>query len=81
MTFDELRTAHPGLGFAVYAYAPDDGVTLSVMEAGEVFEFHGATFVDAVNAAFPQHAPHMASYGWKTLTVELPTEQQPSVFD
>lgn len=53
MTFDDLRIAHPGLGFAVYAYEPDKGVTLSVMEGGEAFEFHGATFADAINAAFP----------------------------
>lgn len=56
MTFDDLRAAHPALGFAVYAYEPGKGVTLSVMDGDETFEFHGATFADAVNAAFPPTA-------------------------
>lgn len=61
MTFDELRAAHPQLGFAVYAYdslAAGGPVTLEIRTpVGEHFSFPGATLIDCVNLAFPYVPP------------------------
>lgn len=54
MTLDDLRAAHPDLGFALYAYDPRGPVTLEVHAAEGVFKFIGATEAAAIAAAFPQ---------------------------
>lgn len=53
MTFDELRTANPDLGFAVYAYEPGDEVTLEVTADDGQFTFTAPTLEAAIKAAFP----------------------------
>ena len=54
MTFDELRAAHPLLGFAVYAYEPHGTVTLEVHAPdGATFAFPLATLQAAIDTAFP----------------------------
>lgn len=44
-TLDELRAAHPALGFALYAYEPGGPVTLEVLApaTNETFTFTGRT--------------------------------------
>ena len=54
MTLDDLRAAHPALGFAVYAYEPGGQVTLEIHAAEGVFTFRAATEEAAIAAAFPQ---------------------------
>ena len=54
MTLDDLRAAHPDLGFALYAYDPRGPVTLEVHAAEGVFTFIGSTEAEAIAAAFPQ---------------------------
>lgn len=54
MTFDEIRKAHPALGFALYALEPSAGVTLEVLAPdGEMFTFKGASETDVLVQAFP----------------------------
>jgi len=53
MTLDDLRAAHPTLGFAVYAYTPGEPVTLEVHDAGNVYTFTAATLQAVVDEAFP----------------------------
>lgn len=53
MTFDELRAANPGLGFAVYAYDPGGDLTLEIHDDGERFAFTGPTLQAAIDKAFP----------------------------
>ena len=53
MTLDALRTAHPKLGFALYAYMPGGAVTLEVHDAGEVYSFIAPTEVAVIDKAFP----------------------------
>lgn len=83
MTFDELRAAHPELGFAVYAMEPKGFVTFEVHTPdGQVYSFTGATQQAAIDEAFP---PTRTPYAWKQHVVtetgiEVRT-QQPSVFD
>lgn len=53
MTLDEIRVAHPQLGFAVYAMTPGEPVTLEVYSGDDVFSFTGATEQAAIERAFP----------------------------
>ena len=56
-SLDELRAAHPLLGFALYAYEPAGPVTLEIHAPdGGVFTFTGPTAAAAVAAAFPPRA-------------------------
>ena len=55
--FDEIRAAHPGIGFGVYALEPLGGVTLEAhMPDGRVFTFRAATLADVLELAFPSRA-------------------------
>ena len=66
MTLDDLRAAHPDLGFALYAYDPRGPVTLEVHAAEGVFSFIGSTEAAAIAAAFPQateEPPHEDIFG------------------
>jgi hypothetical protein len=54
MTLDEIRAAHPALGFAVYAMTPGEDVTLEVYGPdGSVFSFTGPTEQVVLDLAFP----------------------------
>ena len=55
---DELRAAHPELGFAVYAIDPATPVTLEIYTPdGQVYRFDGPTEAAVLNRAFPPTAP------------------------
>jgi hypothetical protein len=78
MTFDQLRQAHPHLGFAVYAYDPGLGVTLEIMDGVTAFTFRGKSFRDCVYAAFPDLRPAPAT----PEPVQPVVQEQPSgLFD
>lgn len=73
--FDEIREAHPDIGFGLYAYAPSGGVTLEVMTSdGKIYTFVGDTEQSVLDQAFEpdqiQAEPEPA-----------PVEPTPSVFD
>jgi len=57
MTLDDLRAAHPQLGFAVYAMTPGEPVTLEVYSGEDVFSFTAATADEALALAFPPEPP------------------------
>jgi hypothetical protein len=58
MTLDEIRTANPDLGVAVYAYEPGGPVTLEIHTPdGQMFSWVGATEAEALNLAFPSQEP------------------------
>jgi len=57
MTLDDLRAAHPDLGFALYAMEPGAPVTLEVYSGDDVFSFVGPTAQAAIDAAFPPEPP------------------------
>lgn len=55
---DDLRLAHPSIGFALYAIEPGGPVTLETYTPdGEVFSFPGLTARAAIDAAFPSPPP------------------------
>lgn len=52
--FDELRAAHPELGFSLYAQTPGGVVTFEIIAPdGETYQFKGRTAAEAMAAAFP----------------------------
>lgn len=54
MTLDELRAAHPELGFAVYAMTPGGAVTFEAYTPdGQVFSWAGPTEQAAIEKGFP----------------------------
>lgn len=54
MTIDDLRAAHPELGFALYAMEPGKPVTFEVYTPdGQVYSFTGASAEGAMGQAFP----------------------------
>jgi hypothetical protein len=55
-TFDSARIAYPGIGLAIYAMTPGEGVTLEVHSEGEVYRFDAATAEEALLLAFPPQA-------------------------
>lgn len=58
MTLDDLRTKHPDLGFALYAFEPGGPVTLEVITPdGAVFSFSGPSATGALLLAFPPALP------------------------
>jgi hypothetical protein len=57
MTFDDLRAAHPDLGFALYAYSAGEPVTLEVIDADKSYTFTGWSASAAIAAAFPEPEP------------------------
>lgn len=56
-SLDDLRSAHPDLGFALYAIEPRGAVTLEVYDDGRVYSFKGATAEAAIETAFPSEPP------------------------
>jgi hypothetical protein len=57
VTLDELRAAHPDLGFGLFAMTPGEAVTLEVYNGDDVFSFTGPTAQAAIDAAFPPEPP------------------------
>lgn len=57
MTFDELRAAHPQLGFSLFAMTPGEDVTLEVYFEDNVHSFTGPTAQAALDTAFPPAPP------------------------
>jgi hypothetical protein len=56
-SLDDLRTAHPLLGFALYAYEPGGPVTLEIHAPdGGVYSTTGPTAEAAIAVAFPPRA-------------------------
>lgn len=54
MTLDDLRTAHPDLGFIVYAIEPGEPVTLEVLTPDDqIFTFKAPTEQAVLALAFP----------------------------
>ncbi len=52
--FDELRSAFPHLGFALYALEPGGSVELEIHASdGQIFPFRGPTLAAVLRAAFP----------------------------
>ena len=60
MTLDELRDAHPDLGFAVYALEPAGLVTLEIHFDGDFRTWTGPTEIDVLAQAFPPAPPEPA---------------------
>lgn len=57
-SLDDLRAAHPDLGFALYAIEPHGTVTLEVhTPIGDVFTYEGKTAAAAIQVAFPPDVP------------------------
>lgn len=54
MTLDDIRARNPDLGFAVYAIAPGDPITLEVFAGDDIFTFTGPTVDDVLARAFPE---------------------------
>ena len=52
-SLDDLRSEHPGLGFALYAIEPGSAVTLEVFADDQVFSFAGPTKTAVIDLAFP----------------------------
>lgn len=60
MTLDDLRAAHPDLGFGVYALEPGGRVTLEIHFDGDFRTWTGPTEADVLAQAFPPAAPESA---------------------
>lgn len=57
-SIDDIRSANPDLGVAIYAYEPGQPVTLELITpAGDTYSFEGLTLAEAIAAAFPPDAP------------------------
>lgn len=57
-SLDELRAAHPALGFALYALTPGEAVTLEILTTdGGLFSFTGASAAEVIATAFPPATP------------------------
>ncbi len=58
MTLDDARAAHPGFGFALYAFEPGGPVTMEVIALdGSIFPFTGPSEQAVLDLAFPPAPP------------------------
>lgn len=84
--FDELRAAHPELGFGLYAIEPRGVVTFEVMTPdGQAYSWRALTAEAAMDLAFP---PTAAPHDWtehQSPPEEIPDSPEPettgSIFD
>ena len=79
MTLDDLRTAHPKLGFALYAYTPGGAVTLEVHDAGEVYSFVAPSEADVIAKAFPRSGVSQTPLGAGSAPALRPTHDPSGV--
>jgi len=81
MTFDEMRKRHPKLGFALYAYAPGEGVTLEILtQYGETRCVEAATEEEAIALAFPPGSELPPAPPSEPVTIPA-SDPKPSIFD
>lgn len=80
-TLDDIRSAYPDLGFALYAYEPGGAVTLEVHGLdGKVYPFTGPTEQAVIDKAFPPRDPEPEPAAAPETPSELPTPST-NVFD